>query len=331
MAERLTSDLWRLDIPLVGNPLKNLNSYLLLGERSLLIDTGFRQQPCREAMERQLAEIGVDRDRLDIFCTHLHSDHTGLAPELIRPGCRIFIGEIDEPGVRDAADPAFWQGLYREYVLNGFTREEMETLWGDNPAQTAAPPWREGLYTPLPDGGELRYGGHTLRCVLTPGHTPGHLCLYDPECRRLFCGDHVLFHITPNICRWQGVRDSLGDYLKSLDRTAALDVAELYPAHRAETGDLRRRTEELKAHHARRIADALRTVAETPGLTAYEIAGRMAWSIRCRNWTEFPLTQKFFAVGEALAHLDYLEARGQIHCRETAGKRVYFAGAGDKI
>ena len=263
MAERLTSDLWRLDIPLVGNPLKNLNSYLLLGERSLLIDTGFRQQPCREAMERQLAEIGVDRDRLDIFCTHLHSDHTGLAPELIRPGCRIFIGEIDEPGVRDAADPAFWQGLYREYVLNGFTWEEMETLWGDNPAQTAAPPWREGLYTPLPDGGELRYGGHTLRCVLTPGHTPGHLCLYDPECRRLFCGAHVLF--------------------------------------------------------------------QTPGLTAYEIAGRMAWSIRCRNWTEFPLTQKFFAVGEALAHLDYLEARGQIHCRETAGKRVYFAGAGDKI
>ena len=106
MAERLTNDLWRLDIPLVGNPLKNLNSYLLLGERSLLIDTGFRQQACREAMERQLAETGVDRDRLDIFCTHLHSDHTGLAPELIRPGCRIFIGEIDGPGLRRSADAA---------------------------------------------------------------------------------------------------------------------------------------------------------------------------------------------------------------------------------
>ena len=52
MAERLAEDLWRLDIPLVGNPLKNLNSYLLTGERSLLIDTGLRQQPCREAMER---------------------------------------------------------------------------------------------------------------------------------------------------------------------------------------------------------------------------------------------------------------------------------------
>ena len=59
MAERLAEDLWRLDIPLVGNPLKNLNSYLLTGERSLLIDTGFRQQSCREAMEHQLATKGV--------------------------------------------------------------------------------------------------------------------------------------------------------------------------------------------------------------------------------------------------------------------------------
>ena len=55
MAERITSNLWRLDIPLVGNPLKNLNSYLITGERSLLIDTGFREPACREAMERQLA------------------------------------------------------------------------------------------------------------------------------------------------------------------------------------------------------------------------------------------------------------------------------------
>ena len=170
-----------------------------------------------------------------------------------------------------------------------------------------------------------------LRCVLTPGHTPGHLCLYDPARRRLFCGDHVLFHITPNICRWQGVEDSLGDYLSSLDRTAALDTAELYPAHRAETGDLRQRTAELKAHHARRLEDTLRTVEKAPGLTAYQIAGRMRWSIRCRNWADFPLAQKFFAVGEALAHLEHLEAQGRVFRQEIHGKRVYFAGVGDKI
>lgn len=91
----LPEDLWRLEIPLVGNPLKTLNSYLILGPRSLLVDTGFRQEPCREAMERELEAVGVDRDRMDVFLTHLHSDHTGLAPELVRPGCRVYIGAVD--------------------------------------------------------------------------------------------------------------------------------------------------------------------------------------------------------------------------------------------
>lgn len=324
MAEQLKKDLWRLDIPLVGNPLKNLNSYLITGERSLLIDTGFRQQPCREAMERQLSEIGVDRDRLDIFCTHLHSDHTGLAPELIRPGCRIYIGAIDGPGLARGADSSYWEELSQEYILDGFSPEEMAELWGTNPSKTSAPPWREGLYTYLKDGAELHYGGHTLRCILTPGHTPGHLCLYDPDLQRLFSGDHILFHITPNICRWAGVDDSLGDYLNSLDKISALEVRALYPAHRAETGNLQERIAQLKSHHARRLEDALDAVRGTPGLTAYEIAGRMAWSIRCRSWEEFPLTQKFFAVGETMAHLDRLAVLGKIHFRKLGGKRCYF-------
>ena len=46
-----------------------------------------------------------------------------------------------------------------------------------------------------------------------------------------------------------------------------------------------------------------------------------------RNYT----TQKFFAVGEALAHLDHLEAQGRVFRQETHGKRVYFAGVGDII
>lgn len=196
MAERIGKNLWRLDIPLVGNPLKNLNSYLLTGPRSLLIDTGFRQDPCRAAMEDQLEEIGVDRDRLDIFLTHLHSDHTGLAPELIRPGCRVYIGRVDGARLTAPDQEGRWRNIFAEYVRNGFSPEEMERLWDTNPAKVAAPPPWDG-YTFLEDGDVLTYGESCLRCVLTPGHTPGHLCLYDGESRRLFCGDHVLFHITP--------------------------------------------------------------------------------------------------------------------------------------
>ena len=326
MAERLEKDLWRLEIPLVGNPLKTLNSYLITGgERNLLIDTGFRQDPCREAMERQLAGIGVDRDRLDLFMTHLHSDHTGLAQELVRPGCRAYISEVDGPELERGLEDRYWEALYHAYIQDGFSEEEVAWLWTRNPAQGAAPENRkiEGL-TLLKDGDELRYGGHTLRCLLTPGHTPGHMCLWEREEGWFFTGDHILFHITPNICRWSRVPDSLGDYLVSLANVRDLPARRLFPAHRGIEGDLPGRVDELTRHHENRIYSALAIVREEPGLTAYEIAGKMRWSIRCRSWEEFPTTQKFFAVGEALAHLDYLEVRGRLsHCLEGGKNRYY--------
>ena len=111
MAERLADNLWRLEIPLEGNPLKTLNSYLILGERSLLIDTGFRWDCCREAMERQLTELGVDRNRMDILATHLHTDHLGLVPELLRPGCRVYISAIDAPYIEDRMTLEDWLAI----------------------------------------------------------------------------------------------------------------------------------------------------------------------------------------------------------------------------
>ena len=217
-----------------------------------------------------------------------------------------------------------WRRMDAAYVQEGFSEEEMDLLWDSNPAKNAGPVPYDG-YVFLRDGDILQRGSHALRCVLTPGHTPGHLCLYEPEARWLFSGDHILFHITPNICRWSGVTDSLGDYLESLKRIRELPVERLLPAHRQQTGDLEQRTRELEAHHARRISDALDAVRREPGRTAYEIAGSMAWSIRCRSWAEFPLTQKYFAVGEALAHLDYLMVRGQVQRREEHGKWRYYA------
>lgn len=127
------------------------------------------------------------------------------------------------------------------------------------------------------------------------------------------------------------MRDSLGDYLESLERVKELPVERLLPAHRAETGDLRARAEELRLHHLRRLENALDIVRRHPGLTAYDIAGEMRWSIRCRDWGDFPVTQKFFAVGEALSHLDYLEVRGLVERRSEREHDVYFAADGGRI
>ena len=330
MAIQIAPGLWRLDIPLVGNPLKNLNSYLITGERNLLIDTGFNQAACREAMDAQLREIGADLKQTDIFLTHLRSDHTGLSTYLHRTGCAVFLSDSDADRRDEYSREEIWREKYAEYVRNGFSWDEMNWLWESNPAKMEGPELLEDGFDRLKDGTELVYGGRRLHCLLTPGHTPGHLCLYDAQNETLFSGDHVLFHISPNICRWEGVPDSLGDYLNSLDKVKDLPVKHLLPAHREETGNLHKRAEELKIHHAQRIENAFEIVNAEPGLTAYEITGRMQWSIRCRNWTDFPLTQKFFAVGEAMAHLDYLQTRGRVRTEINHGKIGYFAVKNDK-
>ena len=319
MAEKIGENLYRLDVPLVGSPLKNLNSYLITGQRNLLIDTGFREEPCREAMTRQLEEIGADLCRTDIFLTHLHSDHTGLSTELHRPGCEIFLSPGDAEELLCRGTDEFWRLRNENYIRDGFSRAEMDELWGSNPAKELSPHlFRD--YTPVREGDVLEYGGYRLRCVSTPGHTPDHMCLYDGERRVFFSGDHVLFHISPNICRWEVMPDALGSYLQSLKKVKDYPVELLLPAHRAETGKLKDRAEELLSHHYRRLEDTMAAVEHRPGMTAYEIAGAMRWQIRCRSWEDFPLTQKFFAVGEALSHLDYLLLRGRLYREERDGK-----------
>ena len=79
------------------------------------------------------------------------------------------------------------------------------------------------------------------------------------------------------------------------------------------------RIEALLAHHERRLAETEALLAEHPGMTAYETAGKMRWKIRAASWEEFPPSQKWFAVGECMAHLDYLRLRSRIR-REMDGE-----------
>jgi len=52
----------------------------------------------------------------------------------------------------------------------------------------------------------------------------------------------------------------------------------------------------------------------------------MTWDIDCATWEEFPIAQKWFATGETIAHLRYLESEGRIK-RDAQGKIVTFQAA----
>ena len=92
--EKIRRNILRIEIPLPRNPLKALNAYFLAGDdRNLLIDTGFNQAECRQAMDQAMEEIGFSMENTDIFITHCHSDHAGLAGYLAKPETRIYTGD----------------------------------------------------------------------------------------------------------------------------------------------------------------------------------------------------------------------------------------------
>ncbi|MBE6992777.1 MAG: MBL fold metallo-hydrolase [Ruminococcaceae bacterium] len=311
MTEKIAENIYRLQIPLEGNPLRSLNSFLIKGNPSLLIDTGFRTDACRNAITAQLVELGVNLDDTDIFLTHLHSDHTGLAVDLHREGRKIFVSEEDGTRMIAYGKDSTWAKTDDFFRKNGFPQDILEKLRTKNPARANAPqPFEELDF--IEDGQVFEYGGYKLQAIMTPGHTPGHMCLYIPELELLFMGDHILYDITPNITSWSGFEDSLGRYLESLERIKKLPVNTALPGHRELDGNMCSRADEIKAHHMRRLDEAENAVKGAPGCTAYYVASQMSWDIHAKGWDDFPISQRWFAVGEAIAHLDHLVVQGRI-------------------
>ncbi len=311
MFTQITDNIFRIYVDMPYSPLRNLNAYVVKGAgRNLLIDTGDRSEESLASLREGLAELDVDMQKTDILLTHLHTDHTGLISAVAAPETKVFMSRTDIEHVQKICSGATFEAICARLLYRGFGREEAEA-----DARHEVEAYFTDVFDkflPFEDSEVFEYGGHRLRAVGTPGHTPGHMCFYDEEQRILFSGDHVLFDITPNISSWEGVPDSLGNYINSLVKIRGYDAGILLPAHRQSGGSLCDRVDEIIEHHSARVQETEEVLRSCPGATAYEIAGRMQWNIRYDGlWENFPPQQKPFAVNEVLAHLDYLIARGR--------------------
>lgn len=310
MITHIEGNIYSFQVPLPGNPLKWLNVYVIKGEnhgRNLLIDTGFKRQECLDALIAGMRELDIDPKKTDVLLTHLHADHTGNAPELNKLGCRLLMSQVDN----EIKNGDMWTDRIERVLIEGMPADIMKVVFDNNPAAIYA----SGPFVAewINNGDVISYGGYDLECIITPGHTPGHICLYEKKTKTMFLGDHVLFDITPNIVNWIGIEDALGNYINSLRKIMNYEVTTALPSHRT-TGNLtmKERIEQIIAHHEKRLGETENIIRNTPNLSAYEIAGRMKWRIRAKNWEEFPPGQKWFAMGEALSHLDYLLKRERI-------------------
>lgn len=319
MIEEILPAIYRIEIPLPGNPLKAVNSYIIKDNgRNLIIDTGLNRDECMVAMEMGLVELKVRLKETDYFITHLHADHFGLVSRLATPEARVY---FNRPDAEAHARGGVWDRMREHALLHGFPGEEMESALHRHPGYRYGSNLDMNL-TLLQGGDTLTVGPYTLRCIETPGHTRGHMCLYEPEHKFLFSGDHILGDITPNIQSWSDDVHPLRNYLASLDKIARLEVDLVLPGHRGIFRDCRGRIRTLKHHHRVR-ADEILVILKQGPQSAYRVASRMKWDIECDSWKDFPMAQKWFATGEALAHLQYLEEVGILTKCLHDGKLIY--------
>ncbi len=312
-------NLFRIEIPLPKSPLKYLNSYVIKASpRNMIIDTGLNQKECLEAMQAGLRKIDVDLEMTDFFITHLHADHFGLVGELVTEGGKIYFNRPDSELIEAKGG---WETMLEYAGLSGFPREALETTLKNHPGYKFGSEWIPELSI-LDDDDTIAIGDYLFKCVETPGHTRGHTCLYEPAKKVLISGDHILIDITPNIQCWSDHENPLKNYLASLDKVYDLDVDLVLPGHRRLFKDHKERINELKEHHKRR-ADEVLSILESGPRHAFHVASEMTWDITYKSWEEFPLTQKWFATGEAIAHLRYVEDEGSISRTMEGGLTLF--------
>ena len=308
----------QLKLPMPQGPLKYINAYLVQGDNGyLLVDTGWNTDETLDSLKKQLAEIGINiKDISQIVLTHIHPDHYGLVgklKQLSRAEIALHHLEKDLIESRYINTDNLLQQTSQLLHANGVPPAESSEL------QTASMGMIKFIAPTLPDvtfrGDEtISTGIFTFQILWTPGHSPGHICLYEPTKKALLSGDHILPTISPHIgLHPQSSDNPLGDYINSLNTVKQLDVKLILPGHEDPFTELAARVEKLIQHHKQRNSKILALLGAKPK-TAYQISAGMTWlsDIDGVSWQNLSSWNKRLAISETMAHLESMRIGGKV-------------------
>lgn len=185
------------------------NCFLYDGEIRVLVDAGCGLEELRELSDKL--------DGLDaILLSHAHPDHAGYAWWIRgKFGCEVWCHELDAPYLRS------WDSLMKLY---GVKSRDLRKVWMDYvPSWTGFRPLKADVI--LTDG-EKVFGDY--RVVHTPGHTPGHICLWNHK-----SGILMSFDIDLTNFPWYGNKySSLMQFIESIRKICRLPAKIVYSSHR---------------------------------------------------------------------------------------------------
>ncbi len=310
--------IFHLSLPMPNSALNHVNTYLVRADSEcLLIDTGWDTPESFDSLKDQLGEIGVGfEDISQIVITHIHPDHYGLAGRLKRVSpAKIALHYLGKDYIesRYINMDALLDQMAHWLHSNGTPADELSELRmasvGMARFVTATPP-----DVTLRGGETITHGDFHFNVLWTPGHSPGHISLYEPQRRVLISGDHILPNITPNIgLHPQTTPNPLNDYLNSLNAIKQLEVGLVLPGHEQPFTNLKQRVEQLIQHHGERNSEILKALEDRPK-TAYQIASKITWrrDINRACWDDLGPWDKRMAVLETLSHLEAMRAMEKV-------------------
>lgn len=319
VVDEVAPGIFRIDIPVPFHGLRQVNLWLLRdGDGFTMIDCGFADAATRERLEAAWKAVLDDRPVTRLLITHFHPDHAGNCRFICeRWELRPQLTQLEWMAANAALkslysdDPHLAPRFYRQ---NGAT----DDLIGLYHADTILYDTGVGLtddYERLNAGDRLVIGGREWTAITGQGHSPDMAMLYCADDDILIAGDQMLPGITPNISvwPWEPLANPLREFFMSLERLDAEVTSNtlVLPSHRDPFRDAKSRIASLREHHEERLALLSSLMKERGEITATDLLQPL-FNRRIDGH------QLNFAMGEAIAHLNYMMFEGTV--RRTADR-----------
>lgn len=310
--------IYQVTIPLPFR-LNHVHCYLTRQEKGwTILDAGLNrpetEKTWQEAFEHHNIKPQTDIDK--VILTHYHPDHLGFSSGLQEwTQAPVFMSEKGQFLAQTIWQPSSYEKLYKFFHNHGVPRQLVNQMSDyDKGFQSFIRPPVQ--FDTIEEGQKVQLGELTYEAILTGGHAEGHLCFYSQEEKVFLGGDHILRRITPNISYYgYGEKNPLQVYIDSLKKLQTLDISIVIPGHGPVFHDAQERILEILHHHEERLEIVLDHVGGER--TAYQVCQSLFHR-------ELTLHEQRFAMGETLAHLYYLVAKGEINKKIGVSGEIFF-------
>lgn len=288
-----------------------IDQYVIVdGEEALFFDVGYWEVCGTRALDEVRDGAFAPVTKTYAFISHFHDDHAGNI---------AYLRERDIDAIYHGVRAPFDLSVLQKFVnftgwgsvpqkMGRVALEASETilaaLWDNNVL-----PAFEGVVVEAFD--EIRVGDRTLVVIKTPGHSPDHASLWEPERGILWGGDHLL-DFGPGIIQFTRDDHLITRYKESLDELEALDAQVILPAHNdpyLDSDAVKHLFDTTRTFLDKSLAKRLQLVKEHPGASTLEI---MCAQKGADDFFARPLRHRARAVAATYAYLAALVDQGVV-------------------